>query len=838
MYQSSSFARDSHSTPLVTSRRPLRDIEFNTAVHRHQTTKHVSYDHANEQTQANTVKPFISSTLKPHHSSTPSTRTRPNHTPSHTLSQSQSHHQSLPHLESPLPSALPVSSSPSSIPSPRVTLMERALTFHGKPTVLKPRALECVRLLALEDGSMFGSWSDGVSILMHPQATTMTQLLPDGTMCRQVTALVGSGAKEKIVELLSFRNVISEQPVLDEAFWTGSTRVEATSYPFARWGLQPGSALEATAAITHSGEPTSTLYSTSTSNSILNEAPTVMCPARRMSDGSVVIEAMEGGISLTLLPNQRWVRLSYPIPLKRQVAGVSSEGIMRYEYTYAEFKQLFPIEDVPKRWRFPLQSALLAALQQPPVDRHDSCHNINAFSSSQSSPSADLPSTPPRLTDAPFDTPISGLPSHIIDTTKSRPQESFTATSPLASNRRQESPFLVCPSPAFPPASHFDLVMDLPVVRSLHPSSVSGPPKLPLHRAFIEPCGPTVDTLPNADLTWPDNPAHSASVLHSSATTLPKDSLVRTLWTKQAFFTVQVDRKRVVMLVHEDQSAIVLEANGFFYHYLEPLTQDDINQAAALAAAAESTENFNSAAINSSTVSSILQIPVGLVREKVYAPGLAPTYHNASGLNIGERRYPLADICATALRLQSHAVGVLEQRELDSKEAERKLRSLIEQQPGCELTPADLADLRISPLHPHLKAPVQPFSTALHDRSIVRNVGEFFAFQDGRIKVRFVDRCLCQINAARTEANLLLPNGFPVRITIPSKEADEYQRSEGGKEKPKRNTNQTCSTVAHGHHIQFIAFASISVILRYIRPTVEFSVWAYQTPAEREEQQR
>ena len=45
------------------------------------------------------------------------------------------------------------------------------------------------------------------------------------------------------------------------------------------------------------------------------------------------------------------------------------------------------------------------------------------------------------------------------------------------------------------------------------------------------------------------------------------------------------------------------------------------------------------------------------------------------------------------------------------------------------------------------------------------------------LRVRFVDRCLLEMCASRTQANLLLPNGFPLQITLPSDDSKAYKQS-------------------------------------------------------------
>jgi hypothetical protein len=701
--------------------------------------------------------------------------------------------------------------TPLRVAQQRVTLMEKALASnHIRPAPARPAPIvRALRMLSLEDGSVFARWSDGVSMLMHPQATTLTHLLPDGTMCREVSALVGSAARGKLTELLAYRNMVcgSEQPVMDEDVWKGPVTKSASAFPFARWGLQPASALSITSP--HGVDM-----------SLVPDAPSVVCPAQHLKDGSVRIEALEGNIALTLLPNGHWVRLNYPLPLKRLVSGVTADGVMKYEYTYADFSQLFPVDGVPQTWSFPLRCALEAAAQ---AQEQELLHatmagegTVEIISTMPIQRNVHPHATPAHQAVSPI-APHSTfqLPSHLHHA-----EESFDLASPRPSSVLEdtlpEQPSLIAP-PSGPSPSHFDLIMDLPVVRSLQPSSISGPSvKLPLARAFVEPCEPRRELWrkEKSDLSWPEKPGHSLSLLHSMEDALPSGSLVSSHWTPTALYFSFPDEEKVVVLIAEDQSALVLEKSGFFKHFLEPMAAD-VQQSTAEILANEARNELDedqprplfSSPVPHQLNRTSLPVPGSVSRQKTYAPSGVPAYHNASGLTPGEKTYELASIARCAVRLQQHAKGIREEQALAAKMAERKIRQLKENQPGIELHESDLAALSIrkedllrSALGTELLDARPTFSASIHEKSVVRGLGEFTAFRDGRVKARFFDRCLIELNSSKTEANLLLPNGFPLHVSIPSMDAHTYSQ--------------------------------------YLNPSVQFSHWAFQTPAERLETQR
>lgn len=217
------------------------------------------------------------------------------------------------------------------------------------------------------------------------------------------------------------------------------------------------------------------------------------------------------------------------------------------------------------------------------------------------------------------------------------------------------------------------------------------------------------------DLSWRDNPAHSVQLLHAMPDSLPKNSLVNAMWTPEATFICHSNEKRVVASVHADQSTLALEPSGFFHHLLPAIdTQASVERTGSYSTDANGRHQETNP------------------REKVYAPNAVPAVHNASGLNPDECTYDLAPIAATARRLQRHAIGVAESRVLVTGEADRKLRLLEDMQPGFEMTDDELAELSF---HPGCtKKTAAAFSATMHERSVVRQVGEFTAFKDGRVK--------------------------------------------------------------------------------------------------------
>ena len=576
--------------------------------------------------------------------------------------------------------------------------------------------------MLLADGSAWGRWSDGCSLVLHPGMRTATLRAPDGSALALVSATAPSAARHKLAALLAFRNMTAahEPPVLDKETWTGPTFTSNRPFSFARWSLQQetsppfnpnaqqqqreggsGWGLDGGVVNSHS-------HSHSHSLSGGDAQEPVLVPVHHQADGSIVVEALDcgGRISLTLLANGQWVRLRFPLALGRTVSGSASsssaqgpgqggqgqailDGSLAFEYLYADFAQLVPIAAVPPQWNLPLRSALKAShvqqieaherrlerqqqQQQPQQQQADpaSCH-----SSSFSSADSDL--------DFPLD--------HAASST-----------------------------------SGMDVVMDLAAVRSLRPLGGGA-----------------------GELHWPGDskPALSLALLHSMADSLPRAENIVCTWTHDALYWTFVSSApaataaaaaaaasgagagpgaegpaagvSVCVLIHEDQSCLVLKENGFFAHFLEPY----------LAAADGSDENADTT--NGQQHWQPKQ-QLGS-RKKVYAPGAVPGVHNASGLNLGEAQYELGRIGGYATRLREHALGVLQGRVLAEREVHRQLAGLAG---GALVTPHQRQAL--AALDPAAVARAAQhevlFSAAVHERCFQRNVGEFTAFKDGRIK--------------------------------------------------------------------------------------------------------
>lgn len=588
-------------------------------------------------------------------------------------------------------------------PPARVSLVDRANRFSHLPQ--PPRVLPIVarRMLLLEDGSAFGQWNDGMSLLIHPACATITMLCPDGSTCRQLSEYIGSGTKDRFVALLAFRNVHSPQQslVLDETCWPGDTFTFNSSISHARWGVHsdvsPLADVRGQAASQPDGDPVR-----------------VLSPARLMPDGSIRIESIEGHTSLTLLPNARWVRLCYPVPLKRTENGVSSEGEMSFEYTHAQFAQLLPCQAVPPTWRFPLLCVMHAYTQ----------YLVHTEAQSNASFGPEI-----KLRPGPSDLDL--------------------------------------------------LATELPQRRSLQPAG----------NTRLDPVTGHTDT-GHVDISWPDNANNSIQLLHSYSDSLPQNALVSFYWTPEAIYSWCNDSKEVTVLISEDQSCLVLKPDGFFYHYLEPITHLTILEAQAA--------NGVHLGLDAVDMARFVQAGRGRVREKMYAASSIPLVHNPTGLTPAELRYELAPIAERAKKLQSHALGLAEVRALEAIKGEREQRDHLQSvaqsiQPGM---PAPL-------LNGPSCSPAAGLSNAIRERAMVRHVGEFTSFKDGRIKVRFIDRCMLKCNASRTEVEVILPNGLDLHLTLPLRDVDEHQ-----------------------HYA------------KYVQPTLEFAQWTFLTPQQRVEQQR
>jgi hypothetical protein len=322
---------------------------------------------------------------------------------------------------------------------------------------------------------------------------------------------------------------------------------------------------------------------------------------------------------------------------------------------------------------------------------------------------------------------------------------------------------------------------------------------------------------------------------------LPRGSIVRALWTPQALFWLtneepppstasssptadEQHQVSVCALIHVDQSCLILKSNGFFEHFLQPLPEGG----SALTATTSTTTTPDDGSTPTPFVPLHVQSEGGFsLRKKVYAARLVPRLHNGSGLNAHEVVYELGSIAEAMTRLADHAKGILDERQVQAQEAARLMRALHAEgraQPGGSsggdndlsissvvsassssivLPPSELrslSGLTAASIAASASREVV-FSSRLVERSMVRSMGEFSAFADGRIKVRFVDRTLLELNTSRTEANMLLPNGMALSVTIPSAEATKWEQD-------------------------------------YLQPALQFARWAFLTPEQRLREQR
>lgn len=684
-------------------------------------------------------------------------------------------------------------------PPPRGNSTLPSSAAESAAAVASSAAASPTRLMLLGDGSAFGSWSDGCSLLLHPTMRTATLLLPDGSNLRILSATAPSASRIKLAQLLAMRNMIetrgNEAPVLDAAHWSGATFTSERTFGSARWMLE---------ARDHTG----TEHESATDDA--QHDPLMLAPVLSLPDGSHRVEALgalsdphstDPRISLTLLPNGQMVRLRYPLLLQRKVKALAAEGAsgVRMEYTYADFQQLVPIAEVPPQWNLPLHSALRAS------HVHAIAREEQRLAAMQQQDATSADEQRANQENAPHNATIDRSLRAAYATTEKAAETMRMFGDTAASTTGGDSALS-------PQSKQLDVVMDLPVVRSLLPSSSRD----------------GLGASESSGLHWPENAGLSVSLLHSLPDSLPRDEIVRTIWTNDALYFVLLSKLAsvsdhltasdpasgpataaavdsaspgvsVVCLVHVDQSALVLKENGFFEHFLEPLSAEDLRAiAAADQAALQQGQGVKSERYQT-------QPQLGS-RKKIYAPRAVPAVHNASGLNIGELQYDLGRIAKLAVRLANHARGVVESREQQAREACRTMSHLLSSTSvdSC-LSSTQLRALRLDPgVVSRAAAREVVFSAEVAERSFMRGLGEFTAFKDGRIKVRFVDRCLLEMDASRAHANMLLPNGFSLALNLPlASEEDElrYGRS-------------------------------------YISPSLEFAAWAFQTPAQRLEQSR
>lgn len=84
-------------------------------------------------------------------------------------------------------------------------------------------------------------------------------------------------------------------------------------------------------------------------------------------------------------------------------------------------------------------------------------------------------------------------------------------------------------------------------------------------------------------------------------------------------------------------------------------------------------------------------------------------------------------------------------------------------------------------------------SSSILEEHHVENLGTFTAYEDGRVRVRFTDRTLLNMDATHTLCSLILPNGHCIKVA----------------------TEQPVG------------------VEQYVEPVTEFIMWAFQSPAER-----
>lgn len=61
----------------------------------------------------------------------------------------------------------------------------------------------------------------------------------------------------------------------------------------------------------------------------------------------------------------------------------------------------------------------------------------------------------------------------------------------------------------------------------------------------------------------------------------------------------------------------------------------------------------------------------------------------------------------------------------------------------------------------------------VHEHIVLRGVGEFTSFADGRVRVKFYDRTLLELNAARTQVSVIYKNGLQSTMELPLESSHE-----------------------------------------------------------------
>lgn len=55
----------------------------------------------------------------------------------------------------------------------------------------------------------------------------------------------------------------------------------------------------------------------------------------------------------------------------------------------------------------------------------------------------------------------------------------------------------------------------------------------------------------------------------------------------------------------------------------------------------------------------------------------------------------------------------------------------------------------------------------IHEHIVIRSLGEFTSFEDGRIRVKFFDRTILELNGIRTQVHIIYKHGIEANVELP-----------------------------------------------------------------------
>lgn len=376
------------------------------------------------------------------------------------------------------------------------------------------------RLLLLADGQIFGNFQDKYSVLAHSDHVSCTVMCPDGTYYREVNAYCSHDIRHKLAVMANFHMLVSPVGSLAtlslplSALSGFQERIfrSTTLHEHARWrSLSPISML---------GEID--LRSYDWENVV-----------RQNAQGEVVVVSVGGLCSLTLSASGTRAAVSFPCMVSKELLDPQS-GIedSKYEYTYDQVTQLFPVNCCPSQWRYPMQLALI----------YWNAHNPDT-------------KTPTRAWENWTDGDKGGLEEkeNKIDESFMQNGKGFKVsdTTGMPSSSDESTATTVRPSKS---PSFFDIVVPLPKLQTPH----SNTPKMSKYDNLShQKSAYGYNDGPQRGSWWADSPA-SLNFLHTVHGSLPNAIGVAVEWTPEAtYWILPSGSVQVFILTH------TLLANSF-----------------------------------------------------------------------------------------------------------------------------------------------------------------------------------------------------------------------------------------------------------------------------------